>query len=549
MKVLFAILLALVPLLPQMANAQSEPMAAQVPEAPSGRLERILLRKRLIVGVKSDYAPWGMIDPATNGIIGLEPDLARDIADRLGVELELQSVSASNRLSRVNQGAVDLVIATMGDTEERRLTADLIQPNYYSSGVALYARTDTPYADWGQLRGRPVCLTRGAYFNPTLERNYLVSGQYYDTTRASLLALKQGECVGWAFDDTQLAQLVIDSPDPDYGTRLPSILVAPWALAVAKGEGNRDWGRFVSDMVAEWHRTGRILELQDKWGLSRTAYLEQQADVWTRQGEDGPVCTRGETGQYPEACVARDVLRATQPAVTPPDWVNFVSRTTGLELAVLYDGYERARLIKGVRLTLALSATAMIGALLVGCVFGLIIARLESWGRIGHLLAFPFLAMVTIGRMTPPILQLYIVFFGLGGILANAGQVTPGAFTVAATIFSLYAGSTSAILISHALMQEHETHPSTSFLKLLPRAISRAYDGLVAALVNIVKAAGMASTIAVTELVSSVNQVVSEGGHAMTLMNGLLVFYFFLVLFVLWMFSRLQRLLVREVPS
>lgn len=129
--------------------------------APARGASRALQRGRLIVGVRADYAPWGMVDPGTEGLIGLEPNLARDLADRLDVDLELVAVTSANRLQRLDSGVVDVVIATTGDTEERRGIADLIQPHYYSSGVALFARPESVFTDWAQLRGRSVCLTRG----------------------------------------------------------------------------------------------------------------------------------------------------------------------------------------------------------------------------------------------------------------------------------------------------------------------------------------------------------------------------------------------------
>lgn len=84
-----------------------------MPSASEGRLAHILQRGMLIVGAQTDYAPWGMLD--TNGrIIGLRPDLA--LADRMGVGLELVSLTASNRVLRLAQGVFDVEIAAMGDT-------------------------------------------------------------------------------------------------------------------------------------------------------------------------------------------------------------------------------------------------------------------------------------------------------------------------------------------------------------------------------------------------------------------------------------------------
>lgn len=47
-------------------------------------IEAIKQRGTLIVGVKADYRPFGFRDPS-GAIIGMEPDLAADVAKRLGV--------------------------------------------------------------------------------------------------------------------------------------------------------------------------------------------------------------------------------------------------------------------------------------------------------------------------------------------------------------------------------------------------------------------------------------------------------------------------------
>ncbi|MBU3030110.1 transporter substrate-binding domain-containing protein [Paracoccus marinaquae] len=531
------------------AQAQTVPvppeLVAQAPDDPDGRLGHVLRRGTLIVGVKTDYPPWGMLDIAGNAV-GLEADLARDLADRLEVGLELRPVTAGNRIGRVNQGQVDLVIATTGDTYERRLQADLLQPGYYSAGVVLYGRADLALGDWSALRGRPVCLNRGAYYNRALEQDYGLDGQYFTGNRESRLALLYGRCVGWAFDDTILTRMVRDAPSDDLAVMKQAILVSPWVAVVARGEGERDLGRFVSDMIGEWHASGRILELQDKWDIPRTGFLEDKHALWSRRGEDGrALCARQpETGRFPAECLDPPPLRSV-PAAQPPDWMQRLDEATGINLSVLADAYDRGRLIRGLGLTLALAGMAIVGALTVGVVLGLLHVILSGRGWIGRLLLLPQRLLVTVSRMTPPILQLYIVFFGLGGVLANSGAFTPGAFVISTVIFSLYAGSTNTVILSHALEHERGLHPDRPALRLLPMAIERGYDGLVASCVNIVKAAGMASAIAVGELISTVNLLVSEGADTRTLMNGLLLFYFLFVLGIVWLFGRAKSWLVR----
>ncbi|MGY6633400.1 MAG: transporter substrate-binding domain-containing protein [Alkalilacustris sp.] len=519
--------------------AQSQALfEATLPDDRTGRLERILQRGRLIVGVKDDYPPWGMRDPEGR-IVGLEIDLAADVAARLGVGLQLVPVSATNRLTRLEQGVVDLVIATMGDTEERRQMSDLIQPHYYASGVALLARPDLPYTDWGQLRGRPVCLTGGAYFNRALQERYLVEGQVFPTNGAALLALADGRCVGWAFDDTAIAQLTLAGDHPGLQPALPVILPTPWAFAVARGEGDAAWGRFVADVVAEWHVSGFLLERQAAWGLGRTTFLGDMQRAWSRLTADGvPLCARAEDGRFPPDCLIDNVARIGAGPVVVPNWAHRVEEATGIELDVLFDAFARARLARGISVTLALSAVAVAGALVVGVLLGLA----DQAARRVWLLRAPIRALVTVARMTPPILQLYIVFFGLGSILANSYAITPGAFLVAGVIFSVYAGATNAVLISAGLEVERRAHPEAPLVACLSGAMARAFDGLVATCVNIVKAAGMASAIALTEVIATVNTLIAEGASAATLMNFLLVFYFLFVMSVIWLFRGARRL-------
>jgi polar amino acid transport system substrate-binding protein len=56
----------------------------------------------------------------------------------------------------------------------------------------------------------------------------------------------------------------------------------------------------------------------------------------------------------------------------------------------------------------------------------------------------------------------------------------------------------------------------------------------------------MASAIAVTEVISTINLLVAEGANTATFMNGLLVFYFFLVLAIIWIFKLVRRALVEQ---
>ena len=119
----------------------------------SDRLAQIKRRGTLIVGVKTDYPPFGTVNAA--GLpVGFEHDLAEDLARRIGVALTKVSVTSANRLQKLAEGSVDVVIATQGDTAERRKIATQIEPNYYASGVTLFVPPDSTLRDWSEVRGQ-----------------------------------------------------------------------------------------------------------------------------------------------------------------------------------------------------------------------------------------------------------------------------------------------------------------------------------------------------------------------------------------------------------
>src|ERR1700694_3458556 len=89
------------------------PLAAQT-------LDKVKQRGVLVVGSKADYKPFGFRDPS-GAITGFEPDMAKDVADKLGARLEIEPVVSSNRMQFLQQGKIDLMIATMNDKPDRRL--------------------------------------------------------------------------------------------------------------------------------------------------------------------------------------------------------------------------------------------------------------------------------------------------------------------------------------------------------------------------------------------------------------------------------------------
>ena len=234
-------------------------------------LDTIKERGKLIVGVKADYKPYGFLD-TSGAIIGIEPDLATDVADKLGVEVEFVPVVSSNRMQFLEQGKIDLMIATMTDKPDRRKVVQIIDPNYYSSGTNVLSLKSLGLKEWDDLRGKPVCGIQGAFYNKATSQEYGAEIVAFKGTAEAYSALKAGNCAAFVYDDSAIVAKTNDPEWADYEMPLPTIDDAPWGLAVPLGEDG--FGTLMSEMITDWHKSGRILELETKWGVANTPFAK-----------------------------------------------------------------------------------------------------------------------------------------------------------------------------------------------------------------------------------------------------------------------------------
>ena len=241
----------------------------------AGVLEDIKARGALMVGVKAEYPPFGFRDSAGQ-IIGLEADLARDIADRIGVPLKLMSVAASSRMQFLQQGAIDLVVATMSVTNLRAKEVGLVEPYYYAGGVAVLARKGANIRSGADLRGKPLCVIKGAYYT---EKLLALAGGIdpleVKTAAEGESALREGRCIALADEDVRLLQRKHDQADAwaDYAVAPVDLPPLPWAIGVKSGEKDGALGKLVSATITDWHKSGKLLELEKKWLGANTQWL------------------------------------------------------------------------------------------------------------------------------------------------------------------------------------------------------------------------------------------------------------------------------------
>lgn len=273
--------------------------------AQADRLDEVQRRGVLRVGVKADMPVWGLRDAATGRINGLEPDLAADLARRLGVRLELVGLETVAKVQAVAQGRVDLALATMSDTQQRREQVTLVLPHYYASGTGVMSHRQQAFRSWDDLRNRRVCARRGSSVNRTITLTYGADLVALYSNTLALAALRDGRCDALLYEDVGiLALLATPAWGQDFEMALPSRYDTPWAVALPRQEAGGRLAAQVSLAVIDWHRSGLLLALEQRWGVPPSPFAVRMNTIWQRKRADGAwYCGEGVTAATPKACL------------------------------------------------------------------------------------------------------------------------------------------------------------------------------------------------------------------------------------------------------
>lgn len=232
----------------------------------------------LRVGVLQDTPPYSFRD-RDGKRLGLEPDLAADIAATIGVTLRLVPVEIVDRIEALIANQVDIVLAGLVYNAQIARVVELISPPYYASGTSVLTRKSERLTSWAGLAGVPVCSIQGAGQNLRLSGDYGVELITHKSVDEAYDALTSGNCRAFAFADSAIVTLLRgDRRWLDYEMPLQPIDERPWTMATRIDDPL--FSTLLTGIAFRWHRDGMLLRLQDKWKIARTPFVESLNEIY-----------------------------------------------------------------------------------------------------------------------------------------------------------------------------------------------------------------------------------------------------------------------------
>src|SRR5690606_3159838 len=108
------------------AMAAALPLLGTLPSQ-AQTLDELKEKGSVRVGVMIDFPPYGLMNEQ-NEPDGYDPEVAKMLAEYLGVEAEIIPVTSTNRIPFLQSNQLDLLIASLAITEERAQQIDFSEP-------------------------------------------------------------------------------------------------------------------------------------------------------------------------------------------------------------------------------------------------------------------------------------------------------------------------------------------------------------------------------------------------------------------------------------
>ncbi|PZP33881.1 MAG: amino acid ABC transporter substrate-binding protein [Roseateles depolymerans] len=230
-------------------------------------LADIQKNKLIKVAVPTDYPPYGFVgvDMAPQG---LDIDMARLIADKLGVKLELVPVSSPNRIPYLQSRKADLVISTLGKNPEREKVINFTAA-YSPFFQGIFGPKGSKLTSLAELAGKSVGATRGAIEDQELTKLAPAGTEIkrFEDNNATVAAFVAHQ-TQFIATGVSVAEVMMQR-NPALGAEFKLLLKeSPNHIGVAKGEDALL--AKVNEIIAQAKAAGELDKLSQKW-LKRPA--------------------------------------------------------------------------------------------------------------------------------------------------------------------------------------------------------------------------------------------------------------------------------------
>ncbi|MGQ5709998.1 ABC transporter substrate-binding protein/permease [Lactobacillus sp. PSON] len=482
-SIFLAIMMIFATLLPM-----STPVHADDKVADNSVLQKIKKSKKLVVGTSADYPPleFTTSDNGKTKYVGVDIELARDIAKDLGVKLVVKNMSFDSLLVALETGKVDMVISAMTPTVERKQSIDFSKIYYRPSGeyFLINKRDQNKYKKIKDFNGKTVGAQTGSIQYNLIEKQ-----------------MKKSKVKGLG----KINNLVL-------------------AL-----QSNKVAGVVMEEMTAK------------AYAHNNKNVIAVRSDLREQQAGNAIAIAKGQTGLV--KAVNKTIDRVQKENLINnkylPEAAKYMKTAQKTNTMMKYAPY----FIKGIGYTIVITIFSVI----IGIVLGIVLALMRlSKNKILHAISVAYIEFI---RGTPQMVQILFVYFGVGALISNLSAVVAGIIAIGLNSGAYVAEDIRSGINSIAKGQTEAarslglSQAKTYRYVIIPQALKNIWPALGNEFITLLKDSSLVSVIGVSELMYQ-TELIQTSTYRGVLPLFIAMIIYFIMTFTL---SRILNLFERKM--
>lgn len=232
-------------------------------ESADDLLAQIKERGSIIVAMEGTWAPWTYHDE-NDDLVGYDVEVAQNIAEKLGVEVEFVEGAWDGLLAGLDAGRYDIMVNGVGVTDERAEKYNFSTPYAYNKTAVIVRGDYDEISSMEDLKGKKTANT--------ISSTYAAQAEAYGATVTPVDDLNQTIelLLSNRIDATLNAEVVFNDykkehPDSNIKIATYSDQVEEIAIPIRKGDDTVTLLDAVNDALDEMAKDGTLTELSEKY--------------------------------------------------------------------------------------------------------------------------------------------------------------------------------------------------------------------------------------------------------------------------------------------
>lgn len=232
-------------------------------------LKKVQEKGSFTIGLDADFAPMGFTQD-DGEIVGFDIDLAKAVAEKMGVSLEVKPIDWDSKSMELSTGKIDFIWNGFSISEERKQEVLFSEP-YLSTKQSIIVKADSPIKTKADLAGKKIALQDGSTSEDALKAD---AATYESIGDSNISRFKENSQVLMEVDSGRADAAVIDEVFVRYYLQKENL--SDKYTVLEEGFDEEDYGvggrkgdvalmEAVNKALEECKAEGKTSEISEKW--------------------------------------------------------------------------------------------------------------------------------------------------------------------------------------------------------------------------------------------------------------------------------------------